>query len=342
VAGGATSIAKPGKVYDVSHLQFFQADQLRGIGGTASPRAGRRVIAQLMHSDQGRNPVLTVPAATAIATDGSIAAFVPARRAMSWQLTNNADPVVRERYWLTLQPGEVRVCASCHGINQKSQTNATEPQNKPEALRQVLRAWKAAAVNLGANWNLVGNSVNAPLDVAQVFGNSTNVASVWKWVAATGKWAFYAPALSDGGALYAAGKGYDFLTNINAGDGFWVDAKQAFTAQLPSGRPIVASDFQDRATPPNKLVAGWSLIAIGDSKTPSAFNKAVGLGTGVATAPGNIAALWKWDNPRSNWYFYAPSLEAAGTLENYITSKGYLDFGSNVLEPTTGFWVNRP
>jgi hypothetical protein len=261
---------------------------------------------------------------------------------MSWQLTNNADPVVRERYWLTLQPGEVRVCASCHGINQKSQTNATEPQNKPEALRQVLRAWKAAAVNLGTNWNLVGNSVNAPMDVAQVFGNSTNVASVWKWLAATGKWAFYAPALSDGGALYAAGKGYDFLTTINAGDGFWVDAKQPFTAQLPSGRPIVASDFQDQATPPNKLVAGWNLISIGDGKTPSAFNKALGLGTGVATAPRNMTALWKWDNTRSNWYFYAPDLEAAGTLESFITTKGYLDFGTNVLEPTTGFWVNRP
>ena len=342
IPGGATSIAKPGKVYDVSHIQFFQADQLRGIGGTTSPRAGRRVIAQVMHSDQGRNPVLTVPGATAIAPDGSIAAFVPARRAMSWQLTNNADPVVRERYWLTLQPGEVRVCASCHGINQKSQTDAAAPQNKPEALRQVLRAWKASAVNLGANWNLVGNSVNAPLDVVQVFGNSTNVASVWKWLATTGKWAFYSPALSDGGAVYAAGKGYDLLTTINAGDGFWVDAKQAFTAQLPSGTPIVASDFQDQATPPNKLVTGWSLIAIGDRKTPSAFNKAVGLGTGVATVPGNITALWKWDNAHSNWYFYAPSLEAAGTLEDYITSKGYIDFGTNVLEPTAGFWVNHP
>jgi hypothetical protein len=148
VAGGATSIAKPGKVYDVSHMQFFQADQLRGIGGTTNPRAGRRVLPQVMHSDQGRNPVLSVPGATAIAPDGSVAAFVPARRAMSWQLTNNADPVVRERYWLTMQPGEVRVCASCHGVNQKSQTDAAEPQNKPEALRQVLRTWKANPTRL--------------------------------------------------------------------------------------------------------------------------------------------------------------------------------------------------
>ena len=342
VAGGVSSIGKPGKVYDISHIQFYQADQLRGIGGTTSPRSGRRVIAQVMHSDQGRNPPLTVPGATAIASDGSIAAFVPARRAMSWQLTNQADPVVRERYWLTLQPGEVRVCASCHGINRTSQTGAAEPQNKPEALRQVLRAWKAAAVSLGTNWNLVGNSVNAPMDVAQVFGNASNVASVWKWVAATGKWAFYSPALSDGGAAFAADNGYDFLTTINAGDGFWVNARQAFTAQLPSGTPIVASDFQDQATSPTKLAPGWSLIAVGDGMTPSAFNRAVGQGTGAATVAGNITALWKWDNTRSNWYFYAPGLEAVGTLANYITSKGYLDFGTNVLEPTAGFWVHRP
>jgi hypothetical protein len=79
----------------------------------------------------------------AIAPDGSAAALVPAGRAMSWQLTNNAAPVVRERYWLSFQAGEVRVCASCHGINQKSQLGTAEAQNPPEGLRQLLRLWKA-------------------------------------------------------------------------------------------------------------------------------------------------------------------------------------------------------
>lgn len=147
VPGGVGAVAKAGRVYDVSHLQFFQADQIRGLGGTTSPRAGRRVLAQVMHEPAAANAASGVPGAVAIAPDGSAAALVPAGRAMSWQLTNgagaNTTPVVRERYWLSFQPGEVRVCASCHGINQKSQLGTAEPQNPPEGLRQLLRLWKA-------------------------------------------------------------------------------------------------------------------------------------------------------------------------------------------------------
>ena len=142
VRGGVSAVPKSGKVYDVSHMQFFQADQVRGIGGTTQPRVGRRVLAQLMHEPKAANAFTGVPSAVAIAPDGSVAALVPARRAMTWQMTNSQTPVVRERYWLSFQPGEVRVCASCHGINQKSQTGVGEPQNPPEGLRQLLRQWK--------------------------------------------------------------------------------------------------------------------------------------------------------------------------------------------------------
>ncbi|HEY6138626.1 MAG TPA: hypothetical protein VI670_12780, partial [Thermoanaerobaculia bacterium] len=80
-----------------------------------------------------------------VAADGSVAAFVPARRAMSWQLTDGAGtPVVRERYWLTFQPGEVRVCSACHGVNSHDQMGLAAPTNAPEALRALLRAWKAS------------------------------------------------------------------------------------------------------------------------------------------------------------------------------------------------------
>jgi hypothetical protein len=137
VAGSATQKVKgPAKLFDVAHLQLFQADQVRGLGGTASPRPGRRVLARAMHDVPGTDKAL-------IAADGSVAAFVPARRAMSWQLTDGAGtPVVRERYWLTFQPGEVRVCSACHGVNSKDQLGDAGPQNAPEALRALLRAWK--------------------------------------------------------------------------------------------------------------------------------------------------------------------------------------------------------
>jgi hypothetical protein len=144
VAGGtAQKVTGSGKTYDVAHLQLFQADQLRGLGGTASPKAGRRVLARPMHDAAAKNPPSAGADRVAVAADGSIAALVPARRAMSWQLTDGAGtPVVRERYWLTFQPGEVRVCASCHGVNTRDQLGAAAPQNSPEALRTLLRFWK--------------------------------------------------------------------------------------------------------------------------------------------------------------------------------------------------------
>ena len=146
VAGTSTqTLGASGKIYDISHLQLFQADQIRGLGGTLSPSAGRRVIAQYLHDPAVTNPTVNgAPAASvSIASDGSVAAFVPARRALSWQLLDpTGTPVVRERYWVTMQPGEIRVCTSCHGINTRDQANQVPPANQPEALRQLLTYWK--------------------------------------------------------------------------------------------------------------------------------------------------------------------------------------------------------
>jgi hypothetical protein len=102
-----------------------------------------------------------------IALDGSVAAFVPAHRAMSWQLADaNHTGVVRERYWLTFQPGEVRVCASCHGINSKNQLNQAPPVNTPSALTALLQFWKTQQASIPAapaNFNAsatTGTNVN--------------------------------------------------------------------------------------------------------------------------------------------------------------------------------------
>ena len=146
--GGAQTTGAAGKIYDVAFAQFFQADQLRGWTGCCSstPRPGRRVLAQPMHDSTARllNIASNGPTGSvALASDGSLAAFVPAQRAMTWQITDaTGTGVVRERYWLTFQPGEVRVCATCHGLSQFDQAGHTAPTNSPEALRQLLKSWK--------------------------------------------------------------------------------------------------------------------------------------------------------------------------------------------------------
>ncbi len=156
VAGTATqTLGAGGKIYDIAGLQFFQGDQIRGFGlrtPSSTPVAGRRVLAEPLHDSAAveANPANpSGPAGSvALGTDGSMAAFLPARRAMTWQLTDPAGtPVVRERYWLTFQPGEIRSCTSCHGVNTYDQANNLPPINKPEALRSLLQAWKIQTGN---------------------------------------------------------------------------------------------------------------------------------------------------------------------------------------------------
>ena len=141
------TIGSSGKIYDIAWLQLFQADQLRGLnyGNPANPRAGRRVIAQHLHDPAADNPAPPQAplASTQLGPDGSMAALVPARRAITWQLTDtNNTGVVRERYWLTFQPGEIRTCASCHGVNTIDQANHAPPTNSPIALVRLLNYWK--------------------------------------------------------------------------------------------------------------------------------------------------------------------------------------------------------
>ncbi len=131
-----------GKVYDISSFQIVQGDLLRGIGGADSPREGRRVLARPMHGvDLSNGDASGIPeGAVKIASDGSVAAFVPANRALSWQLlAPNGDSIVRERFWLTIQPGEIRVCTGCHGANHFDQAGSEPPSNSPEALATLLR-----------------------------------------------------------------------------------------------------------------------------------------------------------------------------------------------------------
>lgn len=143
VPGGVQTLGRDGKVYDVTSLQIFQADLIRGMGGTEDPRPGRRVLAQPMH-DVDNPPHAEGPLGSVkVEADGSAAAFVPARRALSWQTTDGTGtPVVRERYWLTMQPGEIRTCTSCHGVNTQDQAGNPPPSNPPQALRKLLRFWK--------------------------------------------------------------------------------------------------------------------------------------------------------------------------------------------------------
>ncbi len=148
VPGGVQSVGDAGSIYDIAWMQFFQGDQVRGWGGAATPRPGRRVLAQPLHDEASLALMPPKPAgapsgSVAIAPDGSIAAIVPAERAMAWQSTApDGTPVVRERYWISVKPGEVRSCPSCHAANQTDQAGRPPAQNAPQALTTLLTYWR--------------------------------------------------------------------------------------------------------------------------------------------------------------------------------------------------------
>jgi hypothetical protein len=184
-------------IYILDYLQIIQANSIRGEAGGNGVAAynGRRVIGQpvgMMTEPAGSpgaifasvNRPVSLIGATDIECDGSSAVFVPTRRALAWQSTDDATgrgappavpkllegsktgqqdgtianknngssvypasndhfPLIRERVWVTAQPGEIRSCPGCHGSNDTNQAGIFTPTNyQPLALKKLLDYWK--------------------------------------------------------------------------------------------------------------------------------------------------------------------------------------------------------
>lgn len=156
VPGGTQTLSPTpagARVYAIDKLEVFQGDQVRGKGGIANPTPGRRVLARRLHQQPfSAMQAPGFPGAFPLSADGSAAVLVPAQRAVTWQtLAPNGAPVVRERVWLSLQPGEIRTCEGCHGANDVDQAGQPPASNPPEALRILLQHWKQAQEALFAN-----------------------------------------------------------------------------------------------------------------------------------------------------------------------------------------------
>ncbi|MBS0658832.1 MAG: hypothetical protein JSR82_11390 [Verrucomicrobia bacterium] len=193
----AAGVNPVGTIYGISHLQILQADLLRGMTfGTATPVPGRRVLPTPLNdaaalAEMPPAPDAPAPGSVKLGDDGSLAALVPARRAITYHLIDtDGKSQVKERYWISFQPGEVRTCTSCHGLNQSDQANAATPTNKPQALRNFLRFWKAnhppgllqhanAAVTVPKSVGTVH------LTVTRTAGSTGPVSVQWQTVAGT-------------------------------------------------------------------------------------------------------------------------------------------------------------
>ena len=321
---------------------FNAAQQImRGVVVTVAPAPVARLSSvSLTFSNQNIGVASATQTVTLSNTGTAVLNITGITTSADFMQTNDCGTAVAAGASCTLT---IAATPTVAGIRSGTISIASNATGNPSIISLSATGIAVPPITLNPGWNLIGNGVNTPLTVATTFGNTANVTTVWKWIPATSKWAFYTPSLADGGAAYAITKGYDFLTVINGGEGFWVNAKAAFTAQLPAGTAISSATFSDQLLPPNLLPSGWSLIAIGDNRTPRAFATAIyATNPAVGVVPPSLTTLWAWDSAQLNWYFYAPSLDNSGGLAGYITTKGYLDFASKTLAPTTGFWVNHP
>jgi hypothetical protein len=267
VPGGVQTVAAGGgKIYDIANFQILQGDLIRGYEN----RDGRRVIAQAMHAPNAVNlPNPGGPAGSVkIALDGSSAALVPARRALAWQSTDAAgEPIVRERVWVTFQPGEVRVCASCHGVNTKTQANADTPQNKPEALRALLQAWKASHPNA------------APKSVPDFQGDGKADLLLRNADGRAAIWTMNGLAATSSAEIVGAGTGWQVARTGDL-DG---DGKSDLVWQNPDGRVALYLMDGTAATTTQQVLnagGGWSVTHApdldGDGKADLVFQNSDG------------------------------------------------------------------
>jgi len=190
----------------------------------------------------------------------------------------------------------------------------------------ALGARAQTTVTLLSGWNLLGNGSTGKIDVTAtaLFGDASRVASVWKWLPASNRWAYYSPQLDGPGlSRFATSKGYDVLSTVAGGEGFWVHATAPFSVQLPDTPPVLA------ATLFASLPVGWNLIATGETKAPADMD---------------VTTLWAWDSWQSGWYFHSPRLNAGTELATFIQSQGYFDFNASnkKLLPGEGFWIKKP
>lgn len=173
-----------GTIYDIGWVQLMQSDAIRGFTQSSnvntSPLPGRRHMPIPLHDTTSEMPA--VPGAPAgavkIGDDGSWAAIVPAARAMTWHMLDGTGTKsqVKERYWVSFAPGEVRTCAVCHGVNTLDQAgHSGAPVNKPNALRSLLQFWKSnnppgSMQHASATKNAAKNAGSVALHVTRTAG----------------------------------------------------------------------------------------------------------------------------------------------------------------------------
>jgi outer membrane protein assembly factor BamB len=162
-------------------------------------------------------------------------------------------------------------------------------------------------LNLNQGWNLKGLYCNID-NVSDSALNNSSISTIWKWD--NSHWSVWSPSTSVQQVLNAYS--LNILSNINATDGFWVNALSNLTLQIV-GTPNNSTTLN--------IVTNWQLLSLPQNKKAqvSQFNN------------DNISSIWKWDG--SKWLVWSPSNSITQILQSY----GITSFTS--INSDEGFWV---
>lgn len=167
--------------------------------------------------------------------------------------------------------------------------------------------------SFSAGWNLVALPYNHSLSASDILEKSAYITAVW--VMRNGQW----HALAGDSTLQAVlnGMGTPQITAIEPGEGFWVQAKTAFSVSY-SPAETYSLLAQNRLTAAG---TGWHLLGTGQAVTPAQI---------VSAQP---AAQIIWGFKSGQWRVYSP---------NSATQSHYTDRGVSVLTNIAqgdGLWV---
>ncbi len=173
---------------------------------------------------------------------------------------------------------------------------------------------------LNPGWNLISIFFEQSDTSAEtIFSNvKNNITSAWKYT--DNNWVVFLPGFSQKEMnSYLAEKGFVEMTEINCGEGFWVNSNTYQGLTISGIKPENSS---------YSLVKGWNLIGLKSNETRTISEL-------ITNNEEQITSIWKWQD--NNWAVYLPSLGAEATA-TYAGSKGFIVLEE--INPGEGFWVN--
>ena len=180
--------------------------------------------------------------------------------------------------------------------------------------------WKKSMVFTSATgWNLLSFPYDPdPSTISEILDEGMDsTVFLWKWENNT--WAVAIPSLSsEDETAYIQAKGFTALTDLKAGEGYWLNASGEFTMDV-AGLPGETQSLV--------LSSGWNLVGL---KKP----EPVQVADLISGNKQSIISVWKWQT--NAWAVYLPDQEGGGAA--YAQSKGF-----DLLEeikPGDGFWIN--